>query len=218
MAPVARNLGNYRGTGEIAPIVNRTFEWGVAIATFLSVLSFVARNTRSRSPGFHPSPGFTGARLFVPVLKTARNDANTQIPPSHGRAGATAAPMCVLGRENHRSAPAVQESTCSGCVGTHVGCCLQAPVRRCVPGAPGPGGGTRSPALRPPGNCGAGSLQPPVSHGAAESTPGLRTSATGGTPLGVPSTAPPTVRSVPACFAVAALDGKARHPNGPSLP
>ena len=30
------NLGNY-GTGEIVPVVNRTFEWAVVIATFLSV-------------------------------------------------------------------------------------------------------------------------------------------------------------------------------------
>ena len=29
------NSGNYRGTAGIVPVVNRTFEWGVLIATFL---------------------------------------------------------------------------------------------------------------------------------------------------------------------------------------
>ena len=33
--PAARNLGNYRATGQIVPFVNQTFEWGVAMATFL---------------------------------------------------------------------------------------------------------------------------------------------------------------------------------------
>ena len=37
-APAARYLRNYRETEEIVPFVNRTFEWGVVIATFLSVL------------------------------------------------------------------------------------------------------------------------------------------------------------------------------------
>ena len=31
--------GIYHGTGETVPLVNRTFEWGVIITTFLSVLS-----------------------------------------------------------------------------------------------------------------------------------------------------------------------------------
>ena len=39
--PAARNLGNFRGTGEAVPSVNRTFEWGAVIATFLSVFSIV---------------------------------------------------------------------------------------------------------------------------------------------------------------------------------
>ena len=30
---------HYHGTWQIVPFVNRTFEWGVVIATFLSVLS-----------------------------------------------------------------------------------------------------------------------------------------------------------------------------------
>ena len=42
--PAAHNLGNYRGAGEIVPFVNRTLEWGVVIATFVSVLSIVPRH------------------------------------------------------------------------------------------------------------------------------------------------------------------------------
>ena len=42
--PAACNLDNYHGTGECVPFVIRTFEWGVAIATFLSVLSIVPRH------------------------------------------------------------------------------------------------------------------------------------------------------------------------------
>ena len=37
----ARSLGHYHGTGDIVPFVNRTFEWGLVIATLLSVLSIV---------------------------------------------------------------------------------------------------------------------------------------------------------------------------------
>ena len=36
-APAARNVGKYRGTGEIVPFVKSTFELRVIIATFLSV-------------------------------------------------------------------------------------------------------------------------------------------------------------------------------------
>ena len=40
--PCSAKLGSYFcGTGEIVPFVNRTVEWGVVIATFLSVLSIV---------------------------------------------------------------------------------------------------------------------------------------------------------------------------------
>ena len=42
--PAARNLGIYRGKGEIAPFVNRTFEGGVVIAAFLSILTTVPRH------------------------------------------------------------------------------------------------------------------------------------------------------------------------------
>ena len=41
--PAVQNLGNYHETGEIVPFVDRTFEWGVVIAIFLSVLSIVPR-------------------------------------------------------------------------------------------------------------------------------------------------------------------------------
>ena len=34
-APAARDLGNCRGTGEIVPLANRTFEWGGVIAKFI---------------------------------------------------------------------------------------------------------------------------------------------------------------------------------------
>ena len=39
--PAIHNLDHCRGTGEIVPVVCRTFEWGVVIAPFLSVLSIV---------------------------------------------------------------------------------------------------------------------------------------------------------------------------------
>ena len=37
--PAARNLNNFHGTVEIVPFVNRTFEWGVVMATFWCDLS-----------------------------------------------------------------------------------------------------------------------------------------------------------------------------------
>ena len=40
--PAARTLGSDHGTREIVPFVNRTFEWGVAIATLLSVFECCA--------------------------------------------------------------------------------------------------------------------------------------------------------------------------------
>ena len=52
--PAACNLGNYRGTREIVPFVNRTFEWGVAIATFWSVLSIVPRHCAHLTYFLHP--------------------------------------------------------------------------------------------------------------------------------------------------------------------
>ena len=40
-ALAARTLGDCRGTGELVPFVNRTFEWEVVIATFVPVLRIV---------------------------------------------------------------------------------------------------------------------------------------------------------------------------------
>ena len=40
--------------GGIVPFVNRTFEWGVVIATFLSVLSVVPRHCARLAYFFHP--------------------------------------------------------------------------------------------------------------------------------------------------------------------
>ena len=42
--PTARNLVHCHGTGETVPFMNRTFEWGVGIATFLPILSIVPRH------------------------------------------------------------------------------------------------------------------------------------------------------------------------------
>ena len=46
--------GNYRGTGDVVPLVNRTFEWGVVIATFLSALSTVPRHCARLTYFLHP--------------------------------------------------------------------------------------------------------------------------------------------------------------------
>ena len=49
-----RDLGNSPGTEGIVPFVNRTFEWGVFIATFLSVLSIVPRHYARLIYFLHP--------------------------------------------------------------------------------------------------------------------------------------------------------------------
>ena len=41
---LARNWGNWHGTAETVPLVNRTLEWGVVIATLWSILSIVPRH------------------------------------------------------------------------------------------------------------------------------------------------------------------------------
>ena len=51
--PAARNVG-YLGKGEIVPFVNRGFEWGVVIATFLSVLSIVPLHCARLTDFLHP--------------------------------------------------------------------------------------------------------------------------------------------------------------------
>ena len=52
--PAARDLGNYRGIWGIGPFANGTFEWGAAIAPFLSVLSVVPRHCAGLTHFLHP--------------------------------------------------------------------------------------------------------------------------------------------------------------------
>ena len=65
-APVVRKLGSHPRTGEIVPFVSRTFEWGVAVATFFSVLSIVPRRC-ALTYFFHPKLRKVNAVLFTPV-------------------------------------------------------------------------------------------------------------------------------------------------------
>ena len=55
-APAARNLSNYHGTWENFPFMHRTFEWGVVIAAFLSVLSVVPCHCARLTYLLHPKP------------------------------------------------------------------------------------------------------------------------------------------------------------------
>ena len=57
------NLGIDHRTGETAPFVNRTVEWGVLVATFLSVLGIVPRHC-ARLTFLHPKLRTTTA---VPI-------------------------------------------------------------------------------------------------------------------------------------------------------
>ena len=68
--PAARDLGNYCGTGEIVPFVNRTFEWAVVIATFLSVLSIVPHYCARLTYFFHPKLREINAVLITLKLIT----------------------------------------------------------------------------------------------------------------------------------------------------
>ena len=63
-------LDSYRGPGESVPFVNRTFERGVAIATFLSVLSTVPRHCARLTYFLHPKLWKTNAVL--PTLTQRR--------------------------------------------------------------------------------------------------------------------------------------------------
>ena len=54
-----------RGTGENAPFVNRTFEWGVVIATVLSVLSVVPRHCARLTCFVHPKLRKNSAALIT---------------------------------------------------------------------------------------------------------------------------------------------------------
>ena len=56
------------GQGEIVPFVKRTFEWGVLIATFLSVLSVVRCHCARLT--FHPKLRKVNAVLITPPLIT----------------------------------------------------------------------------------------------------------------------------------------------------
>jgi hypothetical protein len=69
VASAARTLGNYRGTGATGPFVNRTFEWGVVIATLLSILRIVPRHWARLPHVFHELRK-TNAVLFIPQLIT----------------------------------------------------------------------------------------------------------------------------------------------------
>ena len=68
--PAARNSGNYHGIGEFVPSVNRTLEWGVVIATFLSVLSIVPRHCARLNDFLHPESRKINAVLITPQLTT----------------------------------------------------------------------------------------------------------------------------------------------------
>ena len=66
----ARNLGNCHGTGEIVPFVNGTFEWGVVITPFLSILSIVPRHCARLTHFLHPKLSTIHAVPISPQLPT----------------------------------------------------------------------------------------------------------------------------------------------------
>ena len=68
--PATCNLGNHHGTGEIVPFVNRTFQWGVAVAIFLSVLSIVPRHCAALTYFVHSKLRNISAVLITPQLMT----------------------------------------------------------------------------------------------------------------------------------------------------
>ena len=69
--PAARNFGNYHGTWELVPFVNRTFERGAVIATFLSVLSTVRRHCARLTYSLHPKLRKINAVPITPQLMPA---------------------------------------------------------------------------------------------------------------------------------------------------
>ena len=83
--PAARNLGSYHGTGEIVPFVNRTFEWGVVILTFLSVLSILPPHCARLTSFFHPK------------LRKINAVPHSQLPLPCGAQEAFPWPICFLG-------------------------------------------------------------------------------------------------------------------------
>ena len=66
--PAVRKLGSYHGTWESVLFVNslRTFEWGVAITTFVSVLSVVPRHCARLTDFLHPKLRTSNAVLITP--------------------------------------------------------------------------------------------------------------------------------------------------------
>ena len=64
--PTARNLSNCRGTGGNVPFVKHIFEWGVIIATFLSVLSNVPSHCARLTYFLHPKMREIHAVLITP--------------------------------------------------------------------------------------------------------------------------------------------------------
>ena len=64
------NLGNYPGTGEIVPFVNRSFQWRVVIATFLSIFSIMPRHCAHLTYFFHPKFREINAMLITLKLIT----------------------------------------------------------------------------------------------------------------------------------------------------
>ena len=68
--PAARNSVHCHGTGETVPFMNRTFEWGVGIATFLSLLSIVPRHCARLTYFLHSKLRKVNAVLIIPQLIT----------------------------------------------------------------------------------------------------------------------------------------------------
>ena len=54
----------------MVPFVNRTFEWGVVVATFLSVLGIVPRRRARLTSFLHPKLRNTNAVLITPQPMT----------------------------------------------------------------------------------------------------------------------------------------------------
>ena len=84
----ARNLGNSRGTGELVPFVNHIFEWGAAIATFLSVLRIVPRHCARLTDFLHPKSRKINAapitlKLIALPLRRLRRALSTPLAVSY---------------------------------------------------------------------------------------------------------------------------------------
>ena len=112
-APAARNLGNHLGTGGMAPLVNHTFEWGVVIATSLSVLSVVPR--RLCPFDLLPSPKIEGngcgarypeANCPSPAARAARSKREKRTATTHCQSETLLLICCAACRLHaHSTAP-----------------------------------------------------------------------------------------------------------------